>query len=45
MMDAVNAHVDELTEQTAKAIRKEAEECRRKAGGSKSAPRSSQHGS
>ena len=44
-MDAVNAHVDELTEQTAKAIRKEAEECRRKAGGSKSAPRSSQHGS
>ena len=37
-MDAVNAHVDELTEQTAKAIRKEAEECRRKAGGSKSAP-------
>ena len=41
-MDAVNAHVDELTEQTAKAIRKE---CRRKAGGSKSAPRSSRRGS
>ena len=36
-MDAVNAHVDELTEQTAKAIREEAEKCRRKAAGSKSA--------
>ena len=44
-MDAVNAHVDELTEQTAKAIRKEAEQCRGKAGGSKSAPRGSRRGS
>ena len=30
-MDAVNAHVDALTEKTAKAIRKEAEDARRKA--------------
>jgi len=44
-MDAVNAHVDELTENTAKAIRKEAERCRGKAGGSKSAPRGSRRGS
>ena len=44
-MDAVNAHVDELTEQTAKAIRKEAEQCKGKAGGSKSAPRGSRRGS
>ena len=29
-MDAVNAHVDALTEKTAKAIRKEAEDARRK---------------
>lgn len=43
-MDAVNAHVDELTEQTAKAIREEAEKCRRKAVGSKSAQRGSRRG-
>ena len=30
-MDAVNAHVDALAEKTAKAIRKEAEDARRKA--------------
>lgn len=44
-MDAVNAHVDELTERTCEAIRKEAERCRRKAGGSKSAQRASRRGS
>ena len=36
-MDAVNAHVDELTEKTARAIRKEAEDARRKAKASKRA--------
>ena len=44
-MDAVNAHVDELTEITAQAIRKEAERCRQKAMTSKRAPRSSRQGS
>lgn len=44
-MDAVNAHVDELTEKTAKAIRKEAEKCRIKAKDSKSARRDSRRGS
>ena len=44
-MDAVNAHVDELTEKTAQAIRKEAERCRQKAKASKSARRSSRRGS
>ena len=44
-MDAVNAHVDELTEKTAMAIRKEVEKCRRKAKASKSALRGSRRGS
>ena len=44
-MDAVNAHVDALSEQTAKAIRKEAERCRTKAKDSKSGRRSSRRGS
>jgi len=38
-MEAVNAHVDALTEETAKAIRKESEERRRKARPSKSVRR------
>ena len=44
-MDAVNAHVDELTEKTAQAIRKEAERCRQKGRASKSARPSSRQGS
>ena len=44
-MDAVNAHVDELTEKTAEAIRKEAAQCKRKARVLKGAPRGSRRGS
>ena len=44
-MAAVNAHVDALSEETGKAIRKEAEECRRRAKALRSAPRSSRRGS
>lgn len=40
-MEAVNAHVDELTERTCKTIRKEAEKCRKKANASRSARRCS----
>ena len=44
-MDAVDEYVEGLSRDTSEKIRKEAERCRQKARGSKSAPRSSRRGS
>ena len=44
-MDAVDEYVEEMSKDTSEKIRKEAERCRQKARGSKSAPRSSRQGS
>ena len=44
-MDAVDEYVEEMSKDTSEKIRKEAERCRQKAKGSKSAPRSLRRGS
>ena len=44
-MDAVDEYVEEMSKDTSEKIKKEAERCRQKAKGSKSAPRSLRRGS